>query len=208
MVEDQIKARGIRSREVLDAMRKVPRHLFVDEAFSSRAYNDAPLPIGHGQTISQPYMVALMTEALCLSPDDKVLEIGFGSGYQTAVLSMLCKNVYAVERIPALFDKGRGNLMKVGVKNAFLKLDDGKLGWQDQAPFEAILVAAFGRAVPEALRNQLAPGGKLIMPVGNAEWQHLMLYSKDAMGRVSSESLAGCRFVPLVEGKKQGPREG
>jgi protein-L-isoaspartate(D-aspartate) O-methyltransferase len=197
MVEEQLKARGIADPGVLAAMLKVPRHLFTDEAVSSHAYHDGPLPIGHGQTISQPYIVALMTEVLGLKPEDKVLEIGFGCGYQTAILSVLAKKVCAVERLSALFDKGRENLIRLGIKNVTLKLADGMLGWPEEAPFEAILVAAYGRSVPEALREELAPGGRLVMPVGDFGSQKLMLYSKAASGRVSGKIITGCRFVPL-----------
>ena len=197
MVEEQLKPRGISSPAVLGAMLAVPRHLFVDEAFASHAYHDGPLPIGHGQTISQPYIVALMTELLELRPQDKVLEIGFGCGYQTAILASLAGKVCAVERVTALFDKGRANLMRLGVKNASLRLADGLLGWPEDAPFDAILVAAYGRSVPEALREALAPGGRLVMPVGEWGSQQLILYSKAASGRVSSRVVTDCRFVPL-----------
>jgi protein-L-isoaspartate(D-aspartate) O-methyltransferase len=200
MVEEQLKGRLISSPSVLEAMRTVPRHLFVDEAIASRAYHDGPLPIGHGQTISQPYIVAYMTEALELKPTDKVLEIGFGCGYQTAILAKIAKKVCAIERISDLFDKGRANLMRLGINNVSLKLADGNLGWPQESPFEAILVAAYGRSVPQALRDELAPGGRLIMPVGDAGLQQLILYSKAASGRVSSKILVGCRFVPLMNG--------
>jgi protein-L-isoaspartate(D-aspartate) O-methyltransferase len=197
MVEEQLKNRGLGSQGVLAAMLKVPRHLFVDEAVRSHAYHDGPLPIGHGQTISQPYIVALMTELLDLKPEDKVLEIGFGCGYQTAVLAALAKKVCAIERLAALFDKGRANLMALGIKNVTLKHADGSLGWPEEAPFEAILVAAYGTSVPEALREELAPGGRLVMPVGDWGSQKLILYSKAASGRVSGRVVTGCKFVPL-----------
>jgi protein-L-isoaspartate(D-aspartate) O-methyltransferase len=200
MVDEQLVTRNIKDLKVLEAMRTVPRHLFVEDAFLVRAYQDSPLPIGHGQTISQPYIVALMTEALELGPQDRVLEIGLGCGYQTAILAKLAGKVYAIERIAALFEKGRANLMKIGMDNIVLKLGDGRLGWPQEAPFDAILVAAYGISVPERLREQLAPGGRLIMPVGDSQGQQLILYRRDPRGMVTSQVLVGCRFVPLVEG--------
>ncbi|MDR1037044.1 MAG: protein-L-isoaspartate(D-aspartate) O-methyltransferase, partial [Deltaproteobacteria bacterium] len=167
MVRDQLERRGISSPSVLECMGRVPRHLFVDDSLAQHAYQDGPLPIGHGQTISQPYMVALMTEALDLKPGDRVLEIGCGCGYQSAVLAGLCSRVYAVERIPQLFDLARSNLMRLGIRNVSLRLGDGTLGWPEEAPFEAVLAAAYGRDVPEGLRNSLAFGGRLVMPVGD-----------------------------------------
>jgi protein-L-isoaspartate(D-aspartate) O-methyltransferase len=147
-------------------------------------------------------MVALMTESLDLKPADKVLEIGFGCGYQTAILSKLAERVCAVERVGALFDKGKANLVRLGIKNVTLKFSDGSLGWPEEAPFDAILVAAYGKSVPEALRDELAPGGRLVMPVGEADLQQLVLYSKGVQGRVSSRVLVNCRFVPLMSGSK------
>ncbi|MDR1042045.1 MAG: protein-L-isoaspartate(D-aspartate) O-methyltransferase [Deltaproteobacteria bacterium] len=198
MVAEQLERRGIASKAVLECMGRVPRHLFVDESLATHAYQDGPLSIGHGQTISQPYMVALMTEALDLKPSDRVLEIGCGCGYQSAVLAGLCARVYAVERVPALFDLARANLMRVGVRNVSLKLGDGTLGWPEEAPFEAVLAAAYSRSVPEGLRDSLAFGGRLVMPVGDSGGQLLVLYSRGADGKVSRRTLVACRFVPLM----------
>jgi protein-L-isoaspartate(D-aspartate) O-methyltransferase len=203
MVEEQLLARDITDPEVLAAMRRVPRHLFVDEALADRAYWDGPLPIGHGQTISQPYIVALMTQSLALKSGDRVLEVGSGCGYQTAVLSLLAREVYAVERVPALFEKGRMNLKGLGAENARLKLGDGSLGWPEFAPFDAILVAAYTGTVPELLRQQLSPGGRLIIPLGDASSQLLVLYAKDAAGAVSRRVIAACRFVPLIKSPRK-----
>jgi protein-L-isoaspartate(D-aspartate) O-methyltransferase len=200
MVEEQLVRRGIRSPEVLSAMASVPRHLFVEESLAAHAYQDGPLPIGHGQTISQPYMVALMTEALELEPEDRVLEIGSGSGYQSAVLAGMCSMVYAVERLAPLFDRARSALMRLGIRNVRLRLGDGALGWPGEGPFDAILAAAYSRSVPVALRDSLAFGGRLVMPVGDAGGQILVLYTRGADGKVSSKTLAACRFVPLLNG--------
>jgi protein-L-isoaspartate(D-aspartate) O-methyltransferase len=206
MVRDQLERRGICSPAVLECMGRVPRHLFVDESLIQHAYQDGPLPIGHGQTISQPYMVALMTEALDLKPEDRVLEIGCGCGYQSAVLAGLCSRVYAVERVPQLFDRARGNLMRLGIRNVSLRLGDGTLGWPDEAPFEAVLAAAYSRDVPEGLRNSLAFGGRLVMPVGDSEGQLLVSFSRGADGKVSRRTLVACRFVPLLRDPKPTAR--
>ncbi|MDR2338713.1 MAG: protein-L-isoaspartate(D-aspartate) O-methyltransferase [Deltaproteobacteria bacterium] len=199
MVETQLAARDIADPRVLDAMRQVPRHLFVDEGLLDRAYWDGPLPIGHGQTISQPYIVALMTQALGLRGTERVLEVGFGCGYQTAVLARLASEVYAVERIAALFEKGRANLRAQGIENVRLKLGDGSLGWEEHAPFDAVLVAAYTRNVPELLRSQLSTCGRLIIPLGDRDSQLLVLYGKNAHGEVTRKVMAACRFVPLVK---------
>lgn len=199
MVETQLAGRDIKDRRVLDVFNKVPRHFFVDEAQAAQAYLDTPLPIGYGQTISQPYTVALMVEALNLSPADLVLEIGSGSGYQTAILASLAKEVMAVERIEALYHKGEENLRRLAFNNISLKLDDGTLGWPEAAPFNAIIVAAGGPRIPQPLVDQLAPGGRLIMPVGpNDKAQKLVLVKKEADGSISRSALADCRFVALV----------
>ncbi|MDR2352406.1 MAG: protein-L-isoaspartate(D-aspartate) O-methyltransferase [Deltaproteobacteria bacterium] len=198
MVEKQLMGRDIVSSEVLRIMTEIPRHLFVDEALVDRAYSDGPLPIGHGQTISQPYMVALMTQALELKPTNKVLEIGFGCGYQTAVLARLTSKVYAIERIPELFEKGKRNLINLKITNVSLKLGDGNLGWEEYAPFDAILVAAYGASVPMKLRDQLALGGRLVMPLGESLQQLLVLFTKIRQGKVTRQTIAACRFVPLV----------
>ncbi|MDR2199659.1 MAG: protein-L-isoaspartate(D-aspartate) O-methyltransferase [Deltaproteobacteria bacterium] len=201
MVEEQLAARDISDPEVLSVMRRTPRHLFVDESLKDRAYWDGPLPIGHGQTISQPYIVALMTQALALKKSDRVLEVGSGCAYQTAILAALSGEVCAVERIPALFEKGRANLKHLGVRNVRLKLGDGTLGWEELAPFDAILVAAYSGDVPEALRRQLAYGGRLVIPLGDGSSQLLALYSKSPQGSVTRKTIAACRFVPLIRGR-------
>ncbi|MCL2029752.1 MAG: protein-L-isoaspartate(D-aspartate) O-methyltransferase [Deltaproteobacteria bacterium] len=200
MVERQIKGRGLTDPRLLAAMNSVPRHFFVDEAQSVQSYADTPLPIGHGQTISQPYIVALMTAALALTPMDRVLEIGFGSGYQTALLASLAGEVFAVERLEPLFRKGRDNLARLGQANIHLKLDDGTGGWPELAPYEAIIVAAGGPRVPQPLLDQLGPGGRLVIPVGpTAALQKLILITKAGDGREADRrSLCDCRFVALV----------
>lgn len=199
MVEQQLKNRGIANPCVLEAMNSIPRHFFVDEAQAAQSYTDSPLPIGYGQTISQPYIVALMLEALDIKPNDRVLEIGSGSGYQTAILATLAEAVFAVERIEPLYVKSRDNLSRLSFDNIELKLDDGTLGWPEMAPFDAIVVAAGGPRVPQPLVDQLAPGGRLIVPVGGSEHsQKLILVLKDESGQTRRETLGACRFVALV----------
>lgn len=199
MVEAQLAGRGIKDGRLLDAMGRLPRHLFVDEALAAQSYSDAALPIGFGQTISQPYMVALMVESLRLSPGDKVLEVGFGSGYQTAILASLAREVYGVERLGPLFQRGRDNLARLGFQNIHLKLADGTLGWPEAAPFNAIAVAAGGPQVPGPLTAQLAEGGRLIVPVGPTEKaQELTLVTKGPRGGITSTPLGACRFVALI----------
>lgn len=199
MVERQLRARGIRDRRVLDAMERLPRHIFVEEALLPRAYGDFPLPIGEQQTISQPYIVALMTEALELTGTERVLEIGSGSGYQTAILADLSYRVYSVERIRSLMVRARKIVEDLGCRNVIFRLTDGTGGWPDQAPFDAILVTAGGPEIPQPLIDQLAPGGRLVMPVGRTRLsQDLIKAVKDKNGRLSRSSLGGCRFVDLV----------
>ena len=194
-----LKTRGIQDTRVMEAMLRVPRHLFVDEALAAQSYGDAPLPLGHGQTISQPYIVALMLEALELAPGDRVLEIGSGSAYQTALASDLAAEVFAVERLEPLYQKGCENLSRLGFQGVRLKLDDGTLGWPEHAPYDAIIVAAGGPKVPEPLVEQLAKGGRLIVPVGPTEQsQTLVLLTKDPSGAIRQRPLADCRFVALV----------
>jgi len=197
MIEKQLRRRGISDEAVLAAMTAVPRHEFVPEALRSRAYEDVPLPIGGGQTISQPYIVAAMTAALHLQPGDRVLEIGTGCGYQAAVLSRLAKEVFTIERRPELASAASATLARLGFPNAHVHCGDGTLGLPDLAPFSAILVAAAAPAVPKPLLAQLADGGRMIVPVGDAEHQELRLIEKrgDAF---STKMLEGCRFVPLV----------
>lgn len=197
MVEQQIIARGIRDPLVIKAMRKVPRHLFVDEGLRSRAYDDYPLPISYGQTISQPYIVALMTEALNLKGEEKVLEIGTGSGYQSAVLAEIVNTVYSVERIPALAKRSREILDSLGYHNVIIKVGDGTFGWKDKAPFDGILVTASAPSIPEPLLEQLKDGGRLIIPVGDIFSQDLILVVREG-NRFKKSSYGGVRFVKLI----------
>jgi len=197
MVQNQLVARGIKDPRVLDAMRRVPRHLFVDEALIDQAYQDHPLPIGYGQTISQPYIVALMSESLLLTGREKVLEIGTGSGYQAAILGELAEKVYSVERIPQLLSRARKLLDGLGYTNVFLKLDDGTWGWEEFAPYNAIIVTAASPQVPEPLLKQLADPGILVIPVGDEFSQDLIRVRKNR-GEYMKENLGGVRFVKLV----------
>ena len=197
MVENQLIGRGIKDTRVLDTMRKVPRHRFVEEALVSQAYNDHPLPIGEKQTISQPYMVALMTEALELQGNEKVLEIGTGSGYQTAILAELADKIYSIERIRSLSIKARRVLDDLGYFNVVLRVSDGTIGLKEEAPFEAIIVTAGSPDVPQPLVDQLAMGGKLVVPVGDRYTQSLMKVVRVKEG-ISKTDLGGCRFVNLL----------
>lgn len=197
MVARQIRDRGIRDERVLNALRTVPRHLFVPTEFVSRAYSDEPLPIGDGQTISQPFMVAAMADALSLKGHERVLEIGGGSGYQAAVLSQLALEVVAIEARPALTAAAAERIGRLGYRNVDLKTGDGSGGWPPCAPYEAILVTAAAPSVPGPLLDQLAEGGRLVIPVGHDEHQELLRFVKKD-GRVTSQSLYACRFVPLV----------
>lgn len=197
MVSTQIEARGIHDHGVLEAMRKVPRHLFIGEALQDQAYGDFPLPIGEGQTISQPYIVAEMTQALELNKDDRVLEIGTGSGYQTAILAELAFRVYTIERVRELFVRARKLLDQLGCHNVVAKCSDGTVGWPDESPFEAIIVTAGAPEVPEKLVQQLTIGGRLVIPVGNRFSQTLLKLRRDEDG-VHKTDLGGCRFVKLI----------
>ncbi|OGQ57510.1 MAG: protein-L-isoaspartate O-methyltransferase [Deltaproteobacteria bacterium RIFCSPLOWO2_02_FULL_53_8] len=197
MVDTQIAARGISRKAILDAMRKVPRHLFVDEIFHGKAYGDFALPIGEGQTISQPYMVASMIDALELTGQERLLELGTGTGYQTAVLSMLAYKVFSIERIASMAVRARKTLDGLHASNVILKTGDGTLGWPDEAPFDAIIVAAGSPEVPSALVEQLNAGGRLIIPVGTEDKQRLVMITKKEVGIVREE-LSDCRFVKLV----------
>jgi protein-L-isoaspartate(D-aspartate) O-methyltransferase len=197
MVVEQMEHRGIRDPRVLRAMRKVPRHRFVDEALVGRAYGDYPLPIGEGQTISQPYMVALMSEALGLVGHERVLEIGTGSGYQTAVLAELCSKVFSVERIKMLADRAIRILDTLGCYNVLVRVADGSLGWREEAPFDAILVTAASPEAPQALMEQLAPKGRLVIPVGDAHGQTLRKGIQEDDG-MRWQDLGGCVFVKLI----------
>ena len=197
MVNHQLKPRGINDPHVLEALRTVPRHLFVTEALRDQAYGDYPLPIGEQQTISQPYIVAEMTQALELGDDDRVLEIGTGSGYQAAVLAEIVFRVYTIERIRALYIQARKLLDRLNYHNIIMRCSDGTTGWQDESPFDAIMVTAGAPEVPEKLLDQLATGGRMIVPVGNQHSQDLIKITKDKDG-IHRSNLGGCRFVKLI----------
>lgn len=194
---DKVRERGIDDLEVLRALDLVPRHLFVPEAVRHRAYEDAPLPIGFGQTASQPSLQALYMQTLRLKATDRVLEIGTGSGYQTALLAVVAAHVYSVERIRELSLRARSALDRLGLRNVALLVGDGTIGWSRYAPYDAILVAAGAPAVPDALVAQLAPGGRMLIPVGDRSEQKLVLYRRTENG-VESEELIRCTFVPLI----------
>ncbi|RJR41715.1 MAG: protein-L-isoaspartate(D-aspartate) O-methyltransferase [Deltaproteobacteria bacterium] len=197
MVDTQIEARGVTSPRVLAAMRRVPRHRFVPQGLWDQAYNDYPLPIGEDQTISQPYIVALMTEALELKEGDRVLEIGTGSGYQAAVLAELASAVYSIDRLGSLTEKAQKVLAELGYNNLHVRVGDGTLGWPEEAPFDAILVTAGAPQVPRPLVEQLALGGRLVIPVGDRFSQTLTRVRKVKDG-VKYDYLGGCRFVRLI----------
>jgi len=197
MVEDQITSRGIKDIRVIAAMKKIPRHLFVEEALQNQAYTDHPLPIGEKQTISQPYMVALMTEALLLTGGERVLEIGTGSGYQTAILAELSGKVFSIERIRSLALRARSLLYELGYFNVEIKIFDGTFGWKEESPFDGIMVTAGSPDIPQPLIDQLATGGRLVIPVGDASVQDLFRVTKTEEG-AKKENLGGCRFVKLI----------
>ncbi len=205
MVQDQIVSRDISDRRVIDAMLKIPRHIFVQEAFAAQAYNDKSLPIGEKQTISQPYIVALMTEKLALTGTEKVLEIGTGSGYQTALLATLADRVYSAERIRPLALRARKCLDSLKLFNVQLRINDSEgspIGWEEEAPFDAIIVTAGAPAIPEVLTDQLALGGRLVIPVGTDSNQQLLTITRNSDGELQYDSSVECRFVPLIG--KQG----
>lgn len=197
MVEKYVVSKGVTDKRVLEAMAEVPRHLFVEEGFYGQAYTDNALPIGEGQTISKPYIVARMTEALELSGDERILEVGGGSAYQSAILSKLAREVFSIERLDSLAARARRTLLTLRCLNVLYKVGDGTLGWPDKAPFDAILVAASSPSVPEELLNQLKEGGRLVIPVGKGEDQHLLRYRKRD-GQVYKEEIENCKFVPLI----------
>jgi protein-L-isoaspartate(D-aspartate) O-methyltransferase len=197
MVEKQIEARGITDVRVLNAMRQVPRHLFVSEALMDQAYSDFPLPIGEQQTISQPYIVAEMTQALQLSHDDRVLEIGTGSGYQAAILSKIVYRVYSIERIHSLYVRSRKLFDKLGYHNIVTRYSDGTTGWRDQGLFDAIIVTAGSPEIPAVLVNQLTIGGRMVIPVGSQHSQDLIKLVREKNG-IHQTNMGGCRFVKLV----------
>ena len=198
MVEQQVAARGVVDQRVLDAMLNIPRHLFVETALQSHAYGDAALPIGEKQTISQPYMVAVMSAALELQGDERILEIGTGSGYQTAILSKLAKRVYSIERIAVLAKRARKTLDQLQLSNINIKIGDGTVGWKDQAPFSGILVAAGSPDVPQRYLDQLEIGGILVLPVGDQNQQILIRIVRKSEDCFERQHMMGCRFVPLI----------
>lgn len=200
MVDSQLRSRGIVDERVLRAMEKIPRHLFVEEGLQGQAYSDHPLPIGERQTISQPYIVALMTEALALRGTEKILEIGTGSGYQAAVLAEMADRVFSVERISKLADRARKILDALRYSNVLIKVGDGTNGWKEESPFDGIIVTAGSPKIPKTLVDQLAVGGRLVIPVGDRFTQTLLRvvrHSEDP-GDVKEEDLGGCRFVDLI----------
>jgi protein-L-isoaspartate(D-aspartate) O-methyltransferase len=195
---EQMREKGIEDPRVLEAVMSVPRDRFVPESIRSRSYDDSALPIGHGQTISQPSLQALYLQVLEVGPNDKVLEVGAGSGYQTALLAEVAANVYAVERLPELTQRARAVLDELGYRNIALVTKDGTTGWSKYAPYDAILVAAASPDVPDALVDQLAPGGRLLIPVGDRTTQELTLVQKNEDGSTERRGITQCVFVPLI----------
>ena len=206
MIERDLRGRGIKDARVLKAMEAVPRHLFVPEELRGSAYNDRPLPIGSGQTISQPYIVAFMTELLALKPSDKVLEIGTGSGYQTAVLAELAASVYSIEIVPSLGERAKKILEALGHRNVEIKLGDGFFGWEERGPFDAILVTAAAPKIPEPLWSQLREGGWLVMPLGEQRRTQKLIRVKKSAGKQVVEDFSDVLFVPLRGAIENPPR--
>jgi protein-L-isoaspartate(D-aspartate) O-methyltransferase len=198
MIDLDIKGRGIKDKSVLEAMGKIPRELFVEESLRSRAYSDQPLPIGEGQTISQPYVVALMTEALRLKPSDRVLEIGTGSGYQAAVLAEIVKEVYTVEIRKTLAEAAARRLKDLGYKNIEVKFGDGYFGWEEHAPFDAIIITASANHIPPPLIKQLKEGGRLILPLGSTLFYQTLTLATKEKGELKMEQMGGVLFVPMI----------
>lgn len=198
MVEEQLIPRGISDKRVLETFRKVPRHEFVGKDFMQSAYNDYPLPIGENQTISQPYMVALMTESLNLKGAEKILEIGTGSGYQAAILAELVKEVYTVERFQELADTAKKAFDKIGYKNIKIKVGDGTLGWEEFAPYDCIIVTAGAPGIPETLLKQLKDGGRLLIPIGSDGFGQILTLVENLGKAVRTSEICGCMFVPLI----------
>ena len=200
MVRDHVEARGVKDARVLAVMRATPRHLFVPKALERRAYEDTPLPIGYGQTISQPYIVASMTELLGVRPGDRVLEIGTGSGYQAAVLAPLAKEVYSIEIVEELGRQSQRLFEQLGHANIEVRIGDGYKGWPEKAPFDRIILTASPPEIPQSLIDQLKNGGRLVAPEGKA-WQELVVIDKAASGKVTKRAVYGVQFVPMVKGK-------
>ena len=200
MVETQIRSRAISDPGVLKIMEAIPRHLFVDEGLIDQAYSDNPLPIGERQTISQPYIVALMSQALDLKGRERVLEIGTGSGYQTAILASLADRVFSIERVAALATRARKILDRLNCYNVAIRVGDGSYGWKEEAPFDAIITTAAAPRVPQYLVEQLIPGGRMVVPIGNRDVQTLYKFTRSAEnpGEIKKEDLGGCRFVSLI----------
>jgi protein-L-isoaspartate(D-aspartate) O-methyltransferase len=197
MVRDQVEARGVEDRRVLDAMREIPRHLFIPDEFGAAAYHDRPLPIGSGQTISQPYIVGLMTSLLELKQNDKVLEIGAGSGYQAAILSKLVRSVTTVERLPEIASKAKIMMQRLGISNVNVVVGDGTLGYAPDAPYDGIIITAASPDIPRPLIDQLADNGRLVAPVGPRDLQQLVRIRKQG-DRLNRETFGGVVFVPLL----------
>lgn len=200
MVREQIAARGVKDQRVLTAMRATPRHLFVPKALERRAYEDTPLPIGYGQTISQPYIVASMSEMLGVGPGDRVLEIGTGSGYQAAVLAQLAKEVMSIEIVPELGRQSERLFEQLGYTNIQVRIGDGYKGWPEKAPFDRIILTASPPEIPQSLIDQLKNGGRLVAPEGQA-WQELVVIDKDMTGKTKRRTAYAVQFVPMVKGK-------
>jgi len=197
MVKNQLVPRGITDQDVLKAMRKIPRHLFLEEALVGEAYNGHPLPIGHQQTISQPYIIALMTQALELTGKEKTLEIGTGCGYQTAILAELSEKVYTIERIRLLMEEARALLAELNYLNVIFSAFDGTIGWKEYEPYDAVMVTAGAAKIPQPLLEQLADGGRMIIPIGDKTSQELIKITRDK-DHYDKKSLGGCRFVDLI----------
>jgi len=197
MVEGQLRKRGISDQRVLEAMARIPRHAFVSAEYQAAAYEDRPLPIGEGQTISQPYMVAVMTQSLDLKGEERVLEVGTGSGYQTAILAELAKTIFTIERLQALIQRAQKILQELGYENIFFLTGDGTKGWPEKAPFDGIMVTAGAPEIPQTLTSQLADGGRLVIPVGPRYTQTLYKVTRKG-SRFTEEEITGCVFVPLV----------
>jgi len=196
MIQDQIISRGIKDKKVLDALRKVPRHIFVDESYKNSAYDDRPLPIGHGQTISQPYIVALMTESLALSGNEKVLEIGTGSGYQVAILAEISREVYTVEIVTSLYQKNKKLLKKY--KNIKVSNHDGYLGWEKYSPYDRIIVTAAPDHIPQQFIEQLKDGGIMVIPVGPSSWNQILYKVIKKGSKIKKIHICDVAFVPLT----------